>query len=151
MKVVGYSFASDTYKVVAYMYVNIRITKFLQAPSFSLLDCSLIRSHFPALQTRRDVSGVHVFPENKRALQCAQCGRYFQSLSGLELHENLHKGLYRYKCHICGRGFSGTTNLRGHIVQHTGIKEFRCSFCSKEYSYAYELRRHVRKHHVSTE
>ena len=104
------------------------------------------------LQTRPDVSGLHVFPENKSALQCAQCGRSFISLSGLDLHENLHKGLYRYKCHVCGRGFSGTTNIRGHMVQHTGIKEFRCSVCSQEYCYAHELKRHVRRQHcVSTE
>ena len=116
------------------MYVNIRITELLQASSITLLGGSLIRSPFPALQTWPDVYGLRV---NKNALQCAQCGRSFLSLSGLELHENLHKGLYRYKCHVCDRGFSGTTNL-GHMVQHTGIKEFRCSVCSKEYSFFFK-------------
>ena len=128
------------------------INKLLQASSWTLLGGSIIRSHFHALQTRPDVSGLHVFPEDKNALQCAHCGRSFLSLTGLELHENLHKGLYRYTCPVCGRGFSGTTNLRGHMVQHTGVKEFRCSVCSKEYSYAHELKRHFKRHHcVSTE
>ena len=143
MNIVWYSSASDTYPVV------IMINELLLESSLALLGGSLIRSHFPALQTWPDVSGLRV---SKRALQCAQCGSACQSLSGLELHENLHKGLYRYKCQVCGRGFSGTTNLRGHMVQHTGIKEFRCSVCSKEYSYAHELKRHVkRQHYVSTE
>ncbi|KAI0229282.1 hypothetical protein LSAT2_020300 [Lamellibrachia satsuma] len=105
----------------------------------------------PQTETGRDVSGLHLSAASRSALQCIQCGKSFHSVSGLKLHKNLHKGLYRYKCHFCGRGFSGTTNLRGHMVKHTGIKEFRCSICLKEYSYAHELRRHVRQHHVATE
>ena len=85
------------------MYVKIMINKFLQASSLTVLGGSLIRYNVPALQTRPGVSGLHVFPGNKIALRCAQCGRSFQSSSGLELHENLHKGLYRP---VCGRGFA---------------------------------------------
>ena len=79
---------------------------------------------------------------------CSQCGKRFVSLNGLRLHEDLHKGRYRYKCSYCGKGFSGSTNLRGHLVTHTGVKEFRCKLCEREFRYARQLRRHVEVQHA---
>ena len=40
------------------------INELLLESSLTLLGGSLIRSHFPALQTRPDVSGLRVFTEN---------------------------------------------------------------------------------------
>ena len=75
------------------------------------------------------------------------CGKGFASLNGLRLHEDLHKGRYRYKCSYCGKGFSGSTNLRDHLVTHTGVKEFCCKLCEREFRYARQLRQHVEVQH----
>ena len=42
-----------------------------------------------------------------KRFQCSVCIRDFASIEGLRLHEDLHKGRYRYHC---GKGFSVTTN-----------------------------------------
>ena len=68
--------------------------------------------------------------------------------SGLKLHEDLHRGLYRYRCEVCGKGFSGTSNLRGHMVVHTGTKQYKCSVCQEAFSYGYLLKKHTQKCYI---
>ncbi|KAI0229275.1 hypothetical protein LSAT2_020293, partial [Lamellibrachia satsuma] len=81
--------------------------------------------------------------------QCSVCKKSFSTLAGCQLHENLHRGLYRYRCQYCGKGFSATSNLRGHLATHTGHKEHPCPLCDNTFSYRHLLKRHVLKFHPS--
>ena len=83
-------------------------------------------------------------PARHKRFQCSVCIRDFASIDGLRLHEDLHKGRYRYHC---GKGFSGTTNLKGHMAKQTGVSEYKCQHCDREFSYSASLKNPMKSCH----
>lgn len=94
---------------------------------------------------RRPISLEPVRRGNSAHL-CVLCGKTFNRLGNLRIHQRCHTGEKPYGCMQCGRCFSQAGDLKKHKRVHTGEKPYYCTHCGKRFSRAENLKRHKRIH-----
>ena len=118
------------------------------APSFVFLQTPSL-APASTMQPVRHSGGNDNIRGRVKPYQCSTCTKSFATLVGCQLHENLHRGLYRYRCEYCGKGFSATSNLQGHLAMHTGRKDHASPLCDNKISYRHLMKRHMLTMHPS--
>lgn len=77
---------------------------------------------------------------------CLLCGKYFNRLANLRIHQRCHTGEKPYTCTHCGRRFSHSGNLQKHKRVHTGERPYQCPQCSKSFCQSSHLKKHQMVH-----
>ncbi|KAL7868789.1 hypothetical protein SRHO_G00101730 [Serrasalmus rhombeus] len=78
--------------------------------------------------------------------QCSECGRSFDTLGHLQVHQLSHTGERPYPCLWCEKSFTKPNNLKQHQLVHTGEKPYRCLECGQSFARQSHLKRHQRIH-----
>ncbi|KAM4727691.1 uncharacterized protein FYW61_010905 [Anableps anableps] len=76
-------------------------------------DRSLFALHEPELH--KTVAGRRV---KEKWYICPFCGKSFDRVSHLQIHQRIHTGEKPYTCEMCGKSFSQRSNLRTHQRTH---------------------------------
>ncbi|XP_051958269.1 zinc finger protein 846-like isoform X2 [Xyrauchen texanus] len=90
--------------------------------------------------------GVHSIPQGEEHHVCLVCGKTFNRVGNLRIHQRCHTGEKPYRCLICGRCFSQAGDLKKHKRVHTGEKPYCCARCGKSFSRGENLKRHQKIH-----
>ncbi|XP_041752418.1 zinc finger protein 165-like isoform X2 [Coregonus clupeaformis] len=61
-------------------------------------------------------------PAGEKRFVCTYCGKSFDWVSHLEMHQRIHTGEKPYNCVTCGRSFAQQSNLRTHQRVHRGLR-----------------------------
>ncbi|GAA6069715.1 zinc finger protein 91-like [Tachysurus ichikawai] len=77
---------------------------------------------------------------------CLLCGKNFNRLANLRIHQRCHTGEKPYTCSHCGRRFSHSGNLQKHKRVHTGERPYQCPQCSKSFCQSSHLKKHQMVH-----
>ncbi|MBN3293529.1 ZN235 protein, partial [Polypterus senegalus] len=85
-------------------------------------------------------------PKHNRPFVCQECGKTFNQLAHLKVHQRIHSGEKPYRCGECGKVFSQLTNLKTHQRIHTGERPYSCVLCGKNYSQLVHLKSHQMTH-----
>lgn len=76
---------------------------------------------------------------------CQKCNRYFRSTLSLNKHIKRHEIVANRKCQFCGEDFSG--KQKRDLLRHEKIHSlFKCEFCDKMFSKLWEYQRHLINH-----
>ncbi|KAL7858779.1 hypothetical protein AOLI_G00188810 [Acnodon oligacanthus] len=78
--------------------------------------------------------------------QCPECGRSFDTLGHLQVHQLSHTGERPYPCLWCEKSFTKPNNLKQHQLVHTGEKPHQCLECGQSFARQSHLKRHQRVH-----
>ncbi|RMC04570.1 hypothetical protein DUI87_18816 [Hirundo rustica rustica] len=82
----------------------------------------------------------------ERPYECPECGKRFQTSSGLLVHERIHREERPFRCPVCRKGFKHNSALITHGRIHTGERPYECPQCGKSFSRSSHLTRHQRRH-----
>ncbi|KAM3592015.1 uncharacterized protein V6R79_011559 [Siganus canaliculatus] len=103
----------------------------------------------PAKTTRATFDGRKVRVEHFRrdeSYSCDICGKMFNRVRNLRIHQRCHTGEKPYGCMQCGKRFRQTGDLKKHKRVHTGEKPYYCNQCGKSFSRGENLKRHQKIH-----
>jgi KRAB domain-containing zinc finger protein len=97
----------------------------------------------PLLFTSRELKS-HIIRVHGRdiAYVCKFCGKGYDMLSKLEIHERQHTGERPFECDICGKGFISHATLKDHKTRHGALPQHECEICKKKFRHKAELRQH---------
>lgn len=87
-----------------------------------------------------------LYPPGRSPFRCSQCGRDFNRMEHLKIHQRIHTGEKPYACSECTARFRHSWALTRHIRIHTGEKPYSCTHCGKRFRNCGGLRFHQRTH-----
>ncbi|KAJ8401720.1 hypothetical protein AAFF_G00376910 [Aldrovandia affinis] len=87
-----------------------------------------------------------IFPPGRSPYHCSQCGRDFNRMEHLKIHQRIHTGERPYACSVCNARFRHSWALTRHFRIHTGEKPYVCNQCGKTFRNCGGLRFHQRSH-----
>lgn len=82
---------------------------------------------------------------HNQRLVCDVRGKKCISLSCLQMHLKMHKGIKDFKCQECGKTFVGKEHLMVHERTHSGVRPYHCDVRGKAFSQSQNLRAHRRE------
>lgn len=101
----------------------------------------------PKLASHQHKSPRHsLYPPGRSPFHCSQCGRDFNRMEHLKIHQRIHTGEKPYACTECTARFRHSWALTRHIRIHTGEKPYLCTQCGKSFRNCGGLRFHQRTH-----
>ena len=76
---------------------------------------------------------------------CHTCKKTFSSHSGFYSHNRINHGLEQdlVKCQTCGKKFECVSRLKIHERSHSNTRTFMCNVCQKSYKHKYSLDSHT--------
>ncbi|KAI1903308.1 hypothetical protein AGOR_G00025870 [Albula goreensis] len=89
-----------------------------------------------------------IFPPGRSPYHCSLCGRDFNRMEHLKIHQRIHTGERPYACSVCNARFRHSWALTRHFRIHTGEKPYACSQCGKTFRNCGGLRFHQRSHSI---
>ncbi|XP_028839605.1 zinc finger and BTB domain-containing protein 49 [Denticeps clupeoides] len=93
---------------------------------------------------------TRLFPPGRSPYHCSLCGRDFNRMEHLKIHQRIHTGERPYACLVCNARFRHSWALTRHFRIHTGEKPYACSLCGKTFRNCGGLRFHQRSHAAGT-
>ncbi|XP_037082415.1 zinc finger protein 425-like [Pollicipes pollicipes] len=86
------------------------------------------------------------FRPNEREFPCRQCGRTFNRVYNLKMHQLSHGRHGQYRCETCNKTFRFRSNLDRHARSHNN-QQHVCRLCSQEFRLLRQLRGHMNLAH----
>ncbi|XP_053406969.1 zinc finger protein 557-like isoform X10 [Mercenaria mercenaria] len=89
--------------------------------------------------------------KRRQKSMCTNCGKLFETMSGLRKHWiNKHgkEEHMKYKCSHCSSSFLEKSKLIAHLTKHGG-SYFSCKFCGQNYTAVSALNRHIKSKHLN--
>ncbi|CAF1010245.1 unnamed protein product [Adineta steineri] len=78
-----------------------------------------------------------------RLYTCNDCGKSFQTSSGLKQHRNIHSSIKPWKCEYCTKSYTQFSNLCRHKRSHANAKtQIECKDCGQTFQSHVALNKH---------
>ncbi|UJR08167.1 hypothetical protein I4U23_012440 [Adineta vaga] len=78
-----------------------------------------------------------------RLYTCNDCGKSFQTSSGLKQHRNIHSSVKPWKCEFCTKSYTQFSNLCRHKRSHANAKaQIECKDCRQTFQSPVALNKH---------
>ncbi|CAF3720914.1 unnamed protein product [Rotaria magnacalcarata] len=78
-----------------------------------------------------------------RLYTCNDCGKGFQTSSGLKQHRNIHSSIKPWKCEFCTKSYTQFSNLCRHKRSHANAKtQIECKDCRQGFQSHIALNKH---------
>jgi uncharacterized Zn-finger protein len=104
-----------------------------------LKKCPQCSQSFTSRELKSHILRVH---GRDVAFVCKFCGKGYDMLTKLEIHERQHTGERPFECDICGKCFISPATLKDHKSRHGALPQFECEICKKKFRHKAELRQH---------
>lgn len=83
---------------------------------------------------------------DERNFECEICNKKFRQKGALLRHMDIHSDAKRFKCEICDRGFNDQTSLKAHMYTHSDAQNHKCNICDKSFKYPSSYAYHMQAH-----
>ncbi|CAF0993053.1 unnamed protein product [Didymodactylos carnosus] len=78
-----------------------------------------------------------------RLYSCNDCGKSFQTSSGLKQHRNIHSSVKPWKCEFCPKSYTQFSNLCRHKRSHANARtQIECKGCGQSFQSHVALNKH---------
>ncbi|CAF1073385.1 unnamed protein product [Rotaria sp. Silwood1] len=78
-----------------------------------------------------------------RLYSCTDCGKSFQTSSGLKQHRNIHSSVKPWKCEFCTKSYTQFSNLCRHKRSHANARtQIDCRDCGQSFQSHVALNKH---------
>ncbi|CAF1271353.1 unnamed protein product [Didymodactylos carnosus] len=78
-----------------------------------------------------------------RLYSCNDCGKSFQTSSGLKQHRNIHSSVKPWKCEYCPKSYTQFSNLCRHKRSHANARtQIECKGCGQSFQSHVALNKH---------
>ncbi|UJR38120.1 hypothetical protein I4U23_030799 [Adineta vaga] len=89
-----------------------------------------------------------------RLYSCHDCGKSFQTSSGLKQHRNIHSSVKPWKCEFCTKSYTQFSNLCRHKRSHANARtQIECKDCGQSFQSHVALNKHrssCKERHISS-